>query len=470
MSIGRKLIASVMTRNVCQVGPEQAALDALALMRGGPVSSVLVVARELILGIITERDIVRTLHGKGDLHALSCADLMHSPVITVGAATGCLDAYHLMAGQRIRHLAVTDESGHVLGIVSEGDVMRNFGIEYYSKLKDVGSVMSTDFCRLPPAALVADAVRLMVEGNQSCVLVTDEAGHAVGMLTERDIVRLSNDQVPTEQLTLYEAMHAPVITIRPRKTLHSAVKSMEDAGIRRLVVTDDKGVACGLLTHHEVARGLEGDYVAYLKEMAALQAGTQAQAAPAIDEGLLLANILRGMNGAAALATDLDCASATPAKRWRSCWARPWQTGRGRTFAMHCSRSAGGMPPRRWRQRRRAPAHGISMCRPPPGRWPSICRCCSINSWTPRATCCWRARPEAGSSSPGRATHGRLATRPPCPPRSSCHLAAPAGLMFWLTRNRLSGSYFRLTWARRAKLSRYAAFTLSSPSSIIMLM
>ena len=45
-----------------------------------------------------------------------------------------------------------------------------------------------------------------------------------------------------------------------------------------------------------------------------------------------------------------------------------------------------------------------------------------------------------------------------------------AGLMFWLTRNRLPGSYFRFTWARRGWLSRYAAFTLSSPSSIIMLM
>jgi len=50
-------------------------------------------------------------------------------------------------------------------------------------------------------------------------------------------------------------------------------------------------------------------------------------------------------------------------------------------------------------------------------------------------------------------------------------LATPfyAGLMFWLTRNRFSGSYFRFTCARRAWLSRYAAFTLSSPSSIIML-
>ena len=219
--------------------------------------------------------------------------------------------------------------------------------------------------------------------------MVDDGGRPVGVLTERDIVRLSNDQVPTEQLTLYEAMHAPVITIRPRKTLHSAVKSMEDARIRRLVVTDDKGVACGLLTHHEVARGLEGDYVAYLKEMCALQAGTQAQAAPAIDEGLLLANILRGMNGAAALATDLD---------WRICYASPAVAKllgpsvenmagsdlRDALLAIGWKDAAASLA-----QAVAGPGPGITRCRPPPGRWPSSCRCCSTSSWTPRATCCW---------------------------------------------------------------------------------
>jgi CBS domain-containing protein len=306
MNIGRKLISAVMTRKVCRVGAEQTAMDALALMRSHSVSSVLVIDKELILGIITERDIVRTLHAKGDLHVLSCADLMQSPVITVDAETSCIDAYHLMAGRGIRHLAVTDRAGHVLGIASEGDMMRNFGVEYYTNFKDVGSVMSTQFCKLPPAALVADALRQMVEHHQSCVVVVDALGHAEGVLTERDIVRLSNEQVPTEELTLYEAMHTPVITVRPRKPLHVAVKTMEDAHIRRLVVTNEGGVVCGLLTHHEVARGLEGDYVTYLKEMVNLQAHTLAQAAQAIDEKLLLANILRSMTGTAVLASDLD--------------------------------------------------------------------------------------------------------------------------------------------------------------------
>jgi CBS domain-containing protein len=184
--------------------------------------------------------------------------------------------------------------------------MRNFGIEYYSKFKDVGSVMSTDFCKLPPAALVADALREMTEKHQSCVVVVDETGHAVGILSERDIVRLSNEHLPTEQLTLYEAMRTPVITIRPRKPLHDAVKAMEEAGIRRLVVVDEKGLACGVLTHHEVARGLEGDYVAYLKEMTELRSEVPAYGAPAIDDRLVLANVLRAMTGTAALACDLE--------------------------------------------------------------------------------------------------------------------------------------------------------------------
>ncbi|MCM2251557.1 MAG: CBS domain-containing protein [Ramlibacter sp.] len=306
MNISRKLISAVMTRKVCQVGVEQTAKEALALMQSHSVSSVLVIEDELILGIITERDIVRALHDNGKLKSLSCVDLMHAPVITVGAKTRCLDAYHLMASRGIRHLAVTDGQGHVLGIASEGDVMRHFGIEYYTNFKEVGGVMSTDFCMLPPSATVAEALAQMLEKNQSCVIVTDSLGHPAGVLTERDVVRLSNEEAHPERLTLKKVMKGPVITVRPRKRLHAAVKSMEEAHIRRLVVVNDVGAVCGLLTHHEVARGLESEYVTYLKEMVELQARTLLQAAEVIDEKLLLANILRSVTGTAVLASDLD--------------------------------------------------------------------------------------------------------------------------------------------------------------------
>lgn len=306
MTISRKLISSVMTRNVCQVRVEQTAKDALALMQSRSVSSVLVIENELILGIITERDIVRALHQRGKLKALNCVDLMHSPVITVGAKTRCLDAYHLMASRGIRHLAVTDGAGHVLGVASEGDVMRNFGVEYYTNFKDVASVMSVEFCKLPPTATVSEALAEMIALDQSCVVVVDAQQHPVGVMTERDVVRLCNDDPRPEKLLLKDAMHAPVLTVKPRKRLHAAVNSMEDARIRRLVVVDDNGIVCGLLTHHEVARGLEGDYAKYLKEVVEIQARSLQNATQAIDEKLLFANILRSVTGTAVLASDLD--------------------------------------------------------------------------------------------------------------------------------------------------------------------
>ena len=151
-----------------------------------------------------------------------------------------------------------------------------------------------------------DALRQMIEKHQSCVVVVDGGGFPIGVLTERDIVRLCNEEAHPEQMVLVHAMRTPVVTTRPRRRLHAAVKAMEDAHIRRLVVVDERGVACGLLTHHEVARGLEGDYVEYLKEIADMQGHDLQQTAQAIDEKLLFANILRSVTGTAILASDLE--------------------------------------------------------------------------------------------------------------------------------------------------------------------
>jgi len=306
MNISRKLISAVMTRDVFQLGVDRTAVDALALMKDHSLSCVLVMEHDMLLGIVTERDIVRALHAGRNIQLLGCIDLMQSPVVTVTGDTRCLDAYHLMTSRGIRHLAVTDGQGRVQGIASEGDVMRNFGIEYYMNFKDVGSVMSREFSRLPPTATVADATAEMLDKRQSCVVVVDALGRPGGVLTERDIVRLCATRAHPSSIALRKVMHSPVITVRPRKRLHTAVKAMETARIRRLIVVDEQGVACGLLTHHEVARGLEGDYASYLKEIVSLQARDLQKATDAADEKLLLANVLRSVTGTAVLACDLD--------------------------------------------------------------------------------------------------------------------------------------------------------------------
>lgn len=318
MNNTQKPISEIMTRTLCQVGPTQTAIDVLARMRSKSVSSVLVVEHEAILGIITERDIVRAVHRTGNLKTMGCTDLMQSPVISVSPATPCLQAYHQMAERGIRHLAVTDEAGRVLGLASEGDLLRDFGIEYYMNFKDVGSVMRTDVCLLTVTAIVADAVELMIEKHQSCVLIVDAQKRPLGVLTERDVVRLCGDHMQPELLALGQVMRAPVKTVKARDLLHEAVESMAAAQIRRLVVIEDDGIVCGLLTHHEIVHGLERNYADYFKELVDLQSRGLVRSAPLIDEKLILATMLRSTSGTAVLAADLD---------YRICYVTPAVTG-----------------------------------------------------------------------------------------------------------------------------------------------
>jgi len=306
MNNKQKQISEIMTRTLCQVGPTQTAIDALARMRSKSVSSVLVVEDGAIRGIITERDIVRAVHNNHNLKTMGCVELMQSPVVCVGPATPCLEAYHQMAGRGIRHLAVTDGAGRVLGLASEGDLLRDFGIEYYMNFKNVGNVMRTDVGLFKETAIVADAVELMIEQHQSCVLIVDALQRPIGVLTERDVVRLCSDHMQSELLGLGQVMQAPVKTVKVGDLLHQAVELMEAAHIRRLVVVDDEGAVCGLLTHHEIVRGLEGDYADYFKELIDMQSRGLARSTSLINEKLILATLLRSTSGTAVLAADLD--------------------------------------------------------------------------------------------------------------------------------------------------------------------
>lgn len=307
MDTNKKPIAELMTRTVCEVKTDFSAAQILELMQRKSVSSVLVVEDRLTLGIVTERDVVRNLHRSGGLKSLSCADLMQAPVITVEQTENAMDVHHMMDGRRIRHIAVTDAEGLLVGVVSESDFLRDFGVEHYMRFKDVGGAMSAAVGLLPETATVAEAVALMDERRQSCVFAVDAAGHPLGVLTERDVVRLCHQHDDPRMLTLAATMAGPVKTVRKEELLHDAVKLMDEAHIRRLAVVDGDGAVCGVLTHHEIVGVLEGEYVTYLKDMIQRQEKVLISRQAVVNEKQLLENILRSAVGTAMVATDMEC-------------------------------------------------------------------------------------------------------------------------------------------------------------------
>jgi signal-transduction protein with cAMP-binding, CBS, and nucleotidyltransferase domain len=77
-----------------------------------------------VLGIITERDVLRTLAAlRQPLHALTVATAMTTDLVTAQAADGLDEAMRLMTHHRVRHLPVFEED-RLLGIISIGDIVK----------------------------------------------------------------------------------------------------------------------------------------------------------------------------------------------------------------------------------------------------------------------------------------------------------------------------------------------------------
>lgn len=78
-----------------------------------------------LVGIVSERDVVKAMAGNPSIMDATVASLMTSDVVTVSADAAVADVMRLMTERRFRHLPVLDDDGELIGLVSIGDVVKN---------------------------------------------------------------------------------------------------------------------------------------------------------------------------------------------------------------------------------------------------------------------------------------------------------------------------------------------------------
>jgi CBS domain-containing protein len=134
-------------------------------------------------------------------------DLMTTNVLTVRTAASLKDAAALLAEHRISGLPVVDDDRHVLGVLSEGDIL----------FKESG----------PP-----DRPSLL----------------------ERLLTVPSTFDPKLAARTVGEAMSAPALTIGQRRPVTEAAARMIDDGVNRLPVVDDEQRLIGIITRADLVR------------------------------------------------------------------------------------------------------------------------------------------------------------------------------------------------------------------------
>lgn len=90
-------------------------------------AAVVVDEGQVLCGIVTEHDLVRSLGDYGQqAKKASIEDIMSLDVIVCTPGTSIQDAMRLMSENKVHHLPIVDESGHMRGFVSLMEVMVSY--------------------------------------------------------------------------------------------------------------------------------------------------------------------------------------------------------------------------------------------------------------------------------------------------------------------------------------------------------
>ncbi len=133
------------------------------------------------------------------------SDVMRRDFVGVGRDDRIELADRLMRLARIRHLPVL-EDGVVVGILSNRDLLvaslsklLKFGEaerQAFLHAIEVSEAMSEDPVTIGPDRTLSEAAREMLARRIGCLVVTDERGTAVGLLTETDLLRAAIEPAP----------------------------------------------------------------------------------------------------------------------------------------------------------------------------------------------------------------------------------------------------------------------------------
>ncbi|BAZ46888.1 histidine kinase like sensor protein [Chondrocystis sp. NIES-4102] len=276
-------LESVIDRNPLIISPDIPIIEAIALMsraRGvscqirsanhqsefsfshSHISScALVMANSKLVGILTERDIVRFTAEGLCLESVKVNEVMTQPVVTLLQSNlkDVFAALFLFRRYRIRHLPIIDGTGQLVGVISPETIRQAMRPANLLKLRRVADVMSRNLIHTSADTSVLKIAQLMACERVSCVVITQanleaDISTPIGIITERDILQFQFLQAKLDNLTAQQVMSSPLFLLSPEDSLLMAHQEMQHRKVRRLVVSWNWGRGLGIVTQTSILR------------------------------------------------------------------------------------------------------------------------------------------------------------------------------------------------------------------------
>lgn len=303
-------VAEIMQRDVVTMSPDSRLSEAVSLLvRRGLRSLPVVDDGGRVMGIVTDGDLLRNTslpirlglqpiltreQIQSDIRELQAqgrtvGEIMTMPVITVRSADTLRSAGTLMVEHDLKRLPVVDRAGHLVGIVSRVDILREMSAdvalaaahETLPAGHTVAELMNPQAPSVSPRASLEEIVEALERGRQQRAVVVNESGQVIGMITDGDLLRRSMYgknpnlrqrlrglitgksvepfDLPEGKETAADLMTTPAVTVALDAPLSEALRIMLMHKLKRLPVVDGERHLLGVLGRSSVLRGLMDD-------------------------------------------------------------------------------------------------------------------------------------------------------------------------------------------------------------------
>jgi len=140
-------------KDIASVLPDTTLAASLEIMRERIIGSIVIEENSILLGIFTERDIIKIINKNIDM-STPIKDVMNSPVITVNQETKIADATETMINKKIRRLVVVNDQYEAIGIIGTRDIMKNIQGNYATLIEQKLKIAKHTLDSLPNIMIV----------------------------------------------------------------------------------------------------------------------------------------------------------------------------------------------------------------------------------------------------------------------------------------------------------------------------